>query len=175
MLKVHTNYYLAAVIAGFSLNILLGIITSFIAREHSSDVIAWQSAQMIPGMILTITICVLWYRAWTLLQAGDVMTTPGKAVGFLFIPIFNLYWLFKVSYGFATTYNKLFVKGVEESNSLSTGIFIVYPAYFIILSILSLTPLAMTMFWPVFLGVAMVITIMLVRTVCGAINKQATE
>ncbi|GAA5494415.1 hypothetical protein Rhal01_00576 [Rubritalea halochordaticola] len=38
------------------------------------------------------------YRAWDCLQPGGATVTPGKAVGFLFIPLFNLYWVF-VAYG----------------------------------------------------------------------------
>lgn len=38
------------------------------------------------------------YRAWDCLQPGGATVTPGKAIGFLFIPFFNIYWFF-VAYG----------------------------------------------------------------------------
>jgi hypothetical protein len=41
----------------------------------------------------------LLYNFWTIIQDGFASTTPGKAVGFLFIPIFNLYWYFRAFYG----------------------------------------------------------------------------
>lgn len=34
------------------------------------------------------------FRMWQLLPPVFAATTPGKAVGFLFIPLFNLYWFF---------------------------------------------------------------------------------
>lgn len=44
---------------------------------------------------------ILLYRFWMLLQDGPARTTPGQAVGFLFIPFFNLYWMFVAFYGLA--------------------------------------------------------------------------
>ncbi|MCA9271587.1 MAG: hypothetical protein KDA31_00940 [Phycisphaerales bacterium] len=50
--------------------------------------------------------CVLHYKLWATLQDGNVRTTPGKAVGFLFIPFFNLYWIFQSLYGWAVDFNR---------------------------------------------------------------------
>jgi hypothetical protein len=44
---------------------------------------------------------VLLYKAWNQIQDGHARTSAGKAVGFLFIPFFNLYWLFVAIYGLA--------------------------------------------------------------------------
>lgn len=38
--------------------------------------------------------CVQIYRWWRQIQDGFATTGPGKAVGFLFIPLFNMYWQF---------------------------------------------------------------------------------
>jgi Na+/proline symporter len=50
---------------------------------------------------------VLLYKAWTAIQHGPVpvRTTPGKAVGFLFIPFFNCYWIFQALWGWTKDYN----------------------------------------------------------------------
>ncbi|MBE6424929.1 MAG: zinc ribbon domain-containing protein [Planctomycetaceae bacterium] len=45
------------------------------------------------------------HRCWRLIQDGHARTTPGKAIGFLFIPIFNIYWYFIVHYGLAIDLN----------------------------------------------------------------------
>jgi len=40
----------------------------------------------------------LLYRIWDLIPPREAATTPGKAVGFQFIPFFNIYWNF-IAYG----------------------------------------------------------------------------
>lgn len=45
------------------------------------------------------------YRCWELVQDGQAQTTPGQAVGFLFIPFFNLYWMFVAIRGLAEDLN----------------------------------------------------------------------
>ena len=34
------------------------------------------------------------HRGWSLVQDGQTDVTPGRAVGFCFIPFYNLYWVF---------------------------------------------------------------------------------
>lgn len=48
---------------------------------------------------------IILYRAWSLVPPQYARTTPGKAVGFLFIPFFNLYWIFVAYGGFGKDYN----------------------------------------------------------------------
>ena len=47
-------------------------------------------------MLLTAYIMtfVLLYRSWAIIQEGRARTTPGKAVGYCFIPVFNFIWVF---------------------------------------------------------------------------------
>ncbi len=45
-------------------------------------------------MLGVIAKCTLVYRMWAQIQSGHPRTTPACAVGFLFIPLFNLYWIF---------------------------------------------------------------------------------
>jgi len=46
------------------------------------------------------------YKAWALIQDGSPRTSPGQAIGFLFIPLFNLYWMFVAYWGLAQDLNK---------------------------------------------------------------------
>jgi hypothetical protein len=61
------------------------------------------------GLGYTATV-VLWYiilyRCWKLIQDGDIHTTPEKAVGFLFIPIYKYYWNFIAYLGWAKSANQ---------------------------------------------------------------------
>ncbi len=59
-----------------------------------------------PLMLASIVIgCILMYKYWNQLQDGSQKTTPGKAIGFMFIPFFNLYWQFIAIHGFAQNSN----------------------------------------------------------------------
>ena len=49
---------------------------------------------------------VLLYLFWKVNQDGHASTTPGKAVGFMFIPIFQIYWFFRAYAGLAQDQNR---------------------------------------------------------------------
>jgi hypothetical protein len=49
---------------------------------------------------------ILLYRYWQVIQDGNVRTTPGKAVGYSFIPFFNFYWVFTAFHGLAQDMNR---------------------------------------------------------------------
>ena len=53
----------------------------------------------IPGIPYIVFLCMLIYQYWKLIPADNALTTPGKAVGFLFIPGFNFYWGFVALWG----------------------------------------------------------------------------
>jgi hypothetical protein len=48
---------------------------------------------------------ILLYRYWALIQDGKARTSPGKAVGFCFIPFFNFYWLYVAFVGLSKDLN----------------------------------------------------------------------
>lgn len=60
---------------------------------------------LVVGGLALITAMVLFYvllyKAWNQIQDGHARTSAGQAVGFLFIPFFNFYWLFVAVYGLA--------------------------------------------------------------------------
>ena len=53
---------------------------------------------------------ILLYRCWALIQDGYARTTPGKAVGYCFIPFYNFYWIFQAYPGFAKDANLYFTR-----------------------------------------------------------------
>lgn len=60
----------------------------------------------VAGILLAqIYFLICLYRCWSILQGSTARTTPGRAVGFLFIPIFNLYWAFPAVRGLAKDAN----------------------------------------------------------------------
>jgi len=58
----------------------------------------------VPGIVFWL---ILLYKAWKALQPFGARTTPGQAVGFLFIPFFNLYWQFVAYRGLALDFNRI--------------------------------------------------------------------
>ena len=59
---------------------------------------------------------ILLYKYWKLVPADEAETTPGKAVGFCFIPFFNFYWLFVAMWKLAKHYDEF----DEPGHSVST-------------------------------------------------------
>jgi hypothetical protein len=53
---------------------------------------------------------ILLFRCWALIQDGYARTTPGKAVGYCFIPFYNFYWIFQAYPGFAKDANGYFIR-----------------------------------------------------------------
>ena len=54
----------------------------------------------------------LQYKMWKALPPQAARTTPARAVGLMFIPAFNLYWMFQVIWGWARDLNRF----VRERN-----------------------------------------------------------
>ena len=69
--------------------------TSFGWPDQLTEVISL--SRWIASLFLLITgimMCALLYHSWAVIQGGNVRTTPGKAVGYCFIPLFNFIWIF---------------------------------------------------------------------------------
>jgi hypothetical protein len=60
----------------------------------------------IPVLASVVLEYVLIYKLWKVVQDGFASTSAGKAVGFLFIPLFNYYWLFRAFWGLSKDYNR---------------------------------------------------------------------
>ncbi len=74
------------------------------------------------AIVTTVFWCILLYRHWSLLQGHGARTTPGKAVGFGFIPFYCFYWWFVAYAGLATDNNRyLHVTGIT-STRMSYGL-----------------------------------------------------
>jgi serine/threonine-protein kinase len=58
------------------------------------------------GLSMLMQLRVL-HKCWTAIQDGDARTTPGKAIGLLFVPFYALFWASQAYPGFASDYNRL--------------------------------------------------------------------
>jgi hypothetical protein len=97
-------FWILSIVAGYSLGLLLAGAGAFNIDEDLGPVV------LILGLALVVYAvviqCVVLHRMWGAIQGGASRTTPGKAVGFLFIPFFNCYWIFQALWGWAVDFNR---------------------------------------------------------------------
>ena len=80
----------------------------YVNSDYVDCAIALTCVSLVSTVLSLIVIpigLVFHYRCWNIIQDGYARTTPGKAIGFLFIPLFNLYWLFVSFYGLTVDMN----------------------------------------------------------------------
>lgn len=120
MKKLSKKWYLGSIIGAYVAGmafLITGVIMIFMGGtikgadfEVTDKVLVGRGALLfVPGMAFFIISAifgyVLLYKAWQAIQDGQPRTTPGKAVGFLFIPLYNLYWIFVAYWGWAKDCN----------------------------------------------------------------------
>jgi hypothetical protein len=135
------------------------------ASRESRDLI---SALILIGMGLVIATYanVVWfaliYRMWAAIQDGHARTSPGRAVGLLFIPFYNFYWIFQAFPGFAKDFNAYAVRHSLKVARMSSGLF----TAFAILCLVAVVPWLDLLVSPAIVIVGLVI----VSRVCDAVN-----
>lgn len=104
-LSAETGQYPQTISKGGSFGLVCGLLFGGMAVLTGGAILASKPETaalgvgiVIAGYIAFIFLAVLnyiyLYRAWVCLQPGGASVSPGKAVGFLFIPFFNIYWIF---------------------------------------------------------------------------------
>lgn len=71
-------------------------------------------------IVSAVMLMVLLYKLWASIQ--PTRTTAGKAVGFLFIPLFNLYWVFRAYRGWSVEANRFVQEHGIEAPRSSVGL-----------------------------------------------------
>ena len=123
--KIHANtiiYLIATIIVilvgvlTIGLGIVAAIVTLTNGRRGDEQIMTILASMVgtllwfvilsvIPFLVLSVMHLVEVYRMWNAIDDGQTRMTAGKALGFLFIPFFSLYWIFQVWGGFPTDYN----------------------------------------------------------------------
>lgn len=96
MQGVSKNFYLGSWIAAGSVYFILLLIGWIVSFEEGWG--AWYAFSLlgaVPGIYQMVIWLVLLYKAWASIQDGQTPVSPGKAAGFLFIPFYNLCWVFR--------------------------------------------------------------------------------
>lgn len=79
---------------------------------------------------------IILYRSWSLIQDGYARTTPGKAVGYLFIPFYNFYWMFEAIPGLVKDMNNFIARRNLPIQRMDPGLATAY----CVLSLVSIIP-----------------------------------
>jgi hypothetical protein len=110
----------------FGLAIPMIIIANVLARSEPGVAAPLALAAMLPVAVGGVAMVFFVHRMWASIQDGHARTTPGRAVGLLFVPFFNIYWAFQVLPGFATDYNRLLERRGLRLAPLPPGLFAAY-------------------------------------------------
>lgn len=108
---------------------------------------------------------VMWFRAWRAIQDGHARASAAKAVGFLFIPFFNLYWVFEAFWGFAKDCNALFRRHRVSANRLPEWLFLLSCILTLASLPIGFVPVARMVLPVVSLGVLVVVVHLVTRAV----------
>lgn len=101
---------------------LSGLVTLVVAftthDEAGATTIAFLSAILSACLLLRLL-----HKAWASIQDGHARTTPGKAIGLLFVPILALFWCWTALVGFAKDYNAYLGRHSIHAPKCSPGLF----------------------------------------------------
>jgi hypothetical protein len=103
---------------------------------------------------------------WTAIQNAEARTTPGKAVGFLFIPIFNLYWGFHAIWGWSKDYNAHFATRGAGLPRVPEGLFLAYVILAVLIQLATTFPVLSF----ILATAASITMIVMIDHICGAVN-----
>ncbi len=132
MQRLSKAFYLGSIAGGLGLGVLVLLITVVLMVGLGGNISEDEAAiAIVPAMLFMfyggVVMLVLWYKAWAAIQDGHARATPGKAIGFLFIPLFNLYWAFQAIWGWAKDYNAYTARhGVTNAPKMPEGLFLLY-------------------------------------------------
>lgn len=93
----------------FGCGILLGLTSSELLDYYTATDIGTVIGLCMVSLIFlagTLFGYLIIFQCWKAINSKSSPTTPSKAVGFLFIPVFSLYWQFVAIYGLAKEMNR---------------------------------------------------------------------
>lgn len=126
--RVSAGLYLAFILGGAVISGgLTGLAVANLSHMHELLYFSWM-----PSILSIVFFFILLYKAWAALQDGQTPVSPGKALGFLFIPFFNLYWIFVAFGAWGKQYNLFAERNNIGGPRMNEGLFIAYPVLCIV-------------------------------------------
>jgi hypothetical protein len=167
-------YLAVVVIAGGRANVFNA--AAHLAAKHApneSPLGAMFMVMLLSGCIVSVMVYLYW-RLWAAIQDGQTPISPATALGFLFIPFFNLYWVFAAIAGYPKEYNAFVRRHSLGVPALEPWFFIAYPS----LGIASVVAMAASgetalQIWLVLLVCNYIVGIAMVSKICDAVNALA--
>jgi hypothetical protein len=140
---------------------------------------SWVIAALVLSTILVLFSAVVFllfiYKMWTALQDGRAGTSPLMAALLLLIPGFNLYWIFRVYYGFAKEYNVLASRHQLNVPRLPAGLYLT-------LSIVAVIDVAALLPYGVDISISIIVSVLhvsiglaVIYLTCQAVNRIPAE
>ena len=92
--------YLAWIFGGLNGITVFALLLTHLVDYSESTAILWELVKKVDGVFALVRLAIvgIWiHTAWSdvpLAAREELHVTPGKAVGFLFIPFVNIYWIF---------------------------------------------------------------------------------
>src|SRR5258708_7375642 len=129
MQRLSKGFYLSSPIVGIVSLTIIGIASLAILSGSSLNGIN-------PGVLVLLVLAVFGalyagivnlvfiYKIWGAIADEYARTTPGKAVGLLFIPFFGIYWIFQVLWGFSKDCNAYIDRHSINAAKLPEGMFL---------------------------------------------------
>ncbi len=126
MKKLSKALNLSGILLGFLLTVVSMLFLIWVYMEgggRDREVVPMlMMVATLPSLVSGIMILRIVYKLWKAIQGGRTRTSPEVAVALLFIPFFNLYWVFQAYWGLAKDFNAY----VQERNlpvpNLSEGL-----------------------------------------------------
>jgi len=118
----------------------LGLMLAIRKEGHSTLIATFAAADVF--LIGSVAIeMLLFYKMWAAIQDDKTSISPAKAVGFLFIPVFNIYWALLMLTGFAEDYNVFIQRRAIKTKDLSLSLFLIYAFAFILVATVLTVPM----------------------------------
>jgi predicted Zn finger-like uncharacterized protein len=118
----------------------LGLMLAIGKGTHSTLIAIFAAADVFLVCSVVIEL-MLFYRMWAAIQDGQATISPAKAIGFLFIPVFNIYWALCMVTGFVEDYNAFIRHRSVKTKDLSFVLFLIYAFMFILAAMAVTTPM----------------------------------
>jgi hypothetical protein len=159
----HLWFWLMFVVYGLRLVAIVDSRDEYVDASEQQSMAHMELAMWVVGFLL---LCVFTNQLWSKLQDGKTKTSPGKAVGFFFIPILGLVWPWPAWAGYADELNKFLARHAMAPRASKKITFSFTLAFY-----LSRVPVAAS--WAA--GLIGVVTMVAVLTFVGHLGRATSD